>query len=457
MAIVQVNVFQQVAPTPNTLQKTGGFLSCGGTSGALQSSTFLTQLSDLTPLLKAPLAITSLTWTSSVVTVTTAATHGFTPADVFPITIAGVTAAGYNGTFSATITGASTFTYPLASNPGTATIPGTYVPGAVAELLSMATTFFAQGSAIGVYVIELGVGTPAEGVTALTTFIAANPNTFYIYLVPREWDIAASFLTFLATFQSTTARTYFVTTTTNANFSSYTILQKAVLTFIEALTIPALEFSAAAMFWQILFNNPGSVNKVGPLQFRTIVGVTSYPEKGSASLFAAWGPAGVNWVGIGSEGGLSTALIANGKTMDTRPFNYWFSIDWTAINVKLNVANEVINGSNNPINPLYLNQDGINRIQARAASTLSSGVTFGLLLGTVIQTELDAPTFTRQLEIGAYAGNVVANAIPFVPYYSASPSDYKAGIYNGLSITMTPLGGFQKITINITATDFVAP
>lgn len=457
MAIVTVNVQQTVAPTPNALQKTGGFLSAGGTSNALQSATFLTQLSDLTPMLKAPLANTSLTWTTGVVTVTTAVAHGFTTSDVFPITIAGVTAAGYNGTFSATITGASTFTYPLASNPGTATVPGTYTPGAVAEVLAMATTFFAQGSNVGVYVIELGVGTPVEGVAALTTFIAANPGTFYSYLVPRAWDISSAYLTFLATFQGTTARTYFHTTTTNANFASYTILQKAVLTTIEAPGIPATEFSAAAMFWETLSNNPGSVNKVGPLQFREVFGVTPYPVKGSAALFSAWGTAGVNWIGTGSEGGISTAIIMNGKTMDTRPFNYWYSIDWTAINVQLNVSNEVINGSNNLQNPLYLNQDGINRVQARGASTLSSGVTFGLLLGRVIQTELDAPTFTQQLEIGAFAGQVVINAIPFVPYYTASPSDYRTGTYNGLSITMTPLGGFQHITVNISATDFVTP
>jgi hypothetical protein len=457
VAIVTVNVTQQVAPTPSDLQKTGAFISQGGTSNALQSFTFLTQASDLTAMLKAALANTSLTWLTGVVTVTTAAPHGFTIADVFPITIAGVTAAGYNGTFTATITGASTFTYPIASNPGTATVPGTYTPGMVSQLLSMATTFFAQGSNVGVYVIELGVGTPAEGVTALTTFIATNPNKFYSYLVPREWDVAASYLTFVATFQSTTARTYFFTTTTNANFSQYTVLQKAVLALIEAPGKPATEFSAASMFWETLSNNPGSVNKVGPLQFREVFGVTPYPEPGSGSLFAAWSAAGVNWIGTGAEGGISTAIIANGKTMDTRPFNYWYAVDWAAINVKLNVANEVINGSNNPQNPLYLDQDGINRVQARGASTLASGVAFGLLLGRVIQTELDAPTFTQQLQIGAFAGQVVINAIPFVPYFTVSPSDYKTGTYNGLSITMTPLRGFEHITINISVSDFVAP
>lgn len=457
MAIVQVNIFQTQAPTPNTLQQTGGFISQGGTTNALQSFTLLTQLSDLTAMLKTPLANTSLTWLSSVVTVTTAAPHGFTNADVFPITIAGVTATGYNGTFTATITGASTFTYPLASNPGTASVVGTYTPGAVAETLSMASTFFAQGSSVGVYVIELGVGTPAEGVTALTTFIATNPNKFYLYLVPREWDAASAYLAYVATFESTTAKTYFVTTTTNANYTQYTILMKSVLTFIEAPAKPATEFSAAAMFWQMLFNNPGSVNKIGPLQFRQIFGVTPYPEAGSGSLFAAWGPAGVNWVGTGAEGGLSDAIIANGKTMDTRPFNYWYAVDWTAINVKLNVANEVINGSNNGPNPLELNQDGINRVQARAAATLASGVTFGLLLGKVIQTEYDAPTFAQQLQVGAYAGQVACNAVPFVPYFTASPSDYKTGTYNGLSVTMTPLRGFEHITITINVTDFVTP
>jgi hypothetical protein len=71
------------------------------------------------------LSLASLTWTSEVVTATTAAPHGLT--GTFEVIIMGVVPTGYNGTFTATVTGASTFTYPLTSNPGLETSTGSYL------------------------------------------------------------------------------------------------------------------------------------------------------------------------------------------------------------------------------------------------------------------------------------------------------------------------------------------
>ena len=63
-------------------------------------------------------AISSISWSGGVATVTTSAPHGRTVGDILKLTIAGATPAAYNGTFKSTITGASTFTFPLTSNPG---------------------------------------------------------------------------------------------------------------------------------------------------------------------------------------------------------------------------------------------------------------------------------------------------------------------------------------------------
>jgi hypothetical protein len=66
--------------------------------------------------------VTAMTWSGGIVTVTVAG-HGYATGNV--VTIAGVTPAGYNGTYSVTVTGANTFTYALASNPGAVTVQGT--------------------------------------------------------------------------------------------------------------------------------------------------------------------------------------------------------------------------------------------------------------------------------------------------------------------------------------------
>jgi hypothetical protein len=38
----------------------------------------------------------------------------------------------------------------------------------------------------------------------------------------------------------------------------------------------------------------------------------------------------------------------------------------------------------------------------------------------------------------------------------ANPTHYAQGIYNGLSITMTPQIGFTSITVNLTVENFIA-
>ena len=456
MGIVTVNVSQQSAPAPSTLQKTGALISQGATTTAPNTSTFLTQLSDLTAILKGALANSTLVWSSGTVTVTTAAPHGLTVADVLSLTIAGASPSGYNGTFQCTVTGASTFTYPLVGNPGVNTVPGTWTPEDVAELNAMATTFFAQGTHQGVFVLELGPGNAADGVTALGTYITANPGVFYAYLVPRFWDAAASFLTFLAGFESTTSKTYFFVTTTTGNYTSYTALMKDVVALVEAPGIPSTEFSLAAAFYVMLNYAPSSSNRVTPFAFSFLVGVTPYPLKGNNALLAAIAAANVNYVGTGAEGGLSNAVLFNGTTMDGNDFTYWYSVDWVQITVDQAIANAIINGSNNPANPLYYNQDGINRLQAVATSTMNSGVAFGLVLGVPTQTALVPNDLNAAIAAGAFTGITDVNAVPFIPYSQLNPGDYKLGKYAGLTIVYVPARGFKAIVFNVLVSQFVA-
>ena len=459
--IVTVNVAQSVAPSPSTLQRTGALLSQGGTNLSAGTFSLLTQLSDLTPLLTGAKSISTMVLSAGTVTVTTATPHGFTTADTLLLTIAGVTPAGYNGVFTCTVTGASTFTYPLGSSPGSVTIQGSYTPDDVVELLAMATTFFAQGSSVSVYVLELGAGNAADGVTALTTFITANQNFFYSYLVPREWSAQSTFLTYLATFESTTAKTYFWITATLANYSSFTAAMKCGNVLIEAPVVAAAgaagtatEFTQAAAFWASLHYSPSSTNKVTPFAFSYLYGVTPYPTFGNSALFATLKAAAINIVGTGAEGGISNSILLWGTMLDGNDFTFWYSVDWVQINIDLNLANAIINGSNNPINPLYFNQDGINRLEQVAASTMSNGVAFGLVLNPVIQLALDGPVLGQALSAGTYAGKTIVNAIPFALYTNENPSDYKTGRYAGLSCTYTTNRGFISIIFNVNVSQF---
>jgi len=433
--IVNVIVKQQVASAPSKLQQTGAFVSQGATTLAAGTYQLLTQLSDLTTILKSANAISSITWASSVVTVTTTTAHGIPTGDILQGIISGVlvsgsTANAYNGTYTITSTGTYTLTYALASNPGTATVvaSSTFSLEDTQELLAMGTTFFAQGSTTPVYVLELGVGTPAQGVTALEAFITSSTFKFYSYLLPQTWNTESTAVAMANQYTSTTAQTYFYVTTTLATYTTWAGI-KSVLATLQTPTAPVTEFDAAAIFWTTLSYNPSASNLANPLEYSFVYGVTSYSTLTNTQQTALLA-AGVNYIYTGSQGQISNTLIEGGTFMDLNTFNYWYAVDWLAINVAISLSAAIINGSNSSTNPLYYNQAGINALQKVAQATTNNGIAFGLILSPA--------------SVGA---------IPFNTYVSQNPSDYAAGIYKGLSLTFVPQRGFSSITIYLTASN----
>ena len=437
--IVTVNVSQTLAATPNALQKMGAFISCGGTDLAPEAYSLLTQESDLTAILAPAVQISTAVWATNEVTYTTSGPHGFAAASTIDVVISGMAPAGYNGYFTATITGADTFTVPLANDPGVASAFGSVVTASQVELVTMATTFFAQGSDTAVYVLELGalgVSGPTGAPAALNTWIQGTPRFFYSYLLPRNWaNDATDLQTLFSSYQATTAKTYFFTTFTLANYTSFTnpALNKCVVGLVEAPTVAAAaltgtatEFSLASVFYVTLHYSPSSSNKVTPLCFSELVGVTPYPVKGNQVLFAQLKSAFINFVDTGAEGGISNAILKWGVTWDGKDFTYWYSVDWVQINIDLQLSNAIINGSNNPQNPLYYDQNGINRLKAVAQTVMTNAVSFGLALSPVVVT-----------------------AVPFATYVEQNPGDYPKGAYNGLAVTYTPATGFKSITFNV--------
>ena len=458
-AIVTVNTSVVSAPTPSTLQKTGAMISCGGTNTAANTKSLITQPSDLTSILKVPASITSITWTGNVATVTAAAAHGIPNGDMVEVVIAGASPTGYNGTFLATSTGASTFTYPLASNPGGSASAGTWQPEDAVELQQQVNTFFNQGSQQAFYVLELGDIDVTDAVAALSAYITANPGFFYVYLVPRTWDGNAAFLTLLGTFNSLNSKTRFFVTTTIETYTDYTALMSCVFAMVEAPGIPtgiAGEFTCAWPFFILLNQAPSSTNRVPQMAYQFGFGVTPYPTAGNAALLTSLKNASINYCGTGAEGGISTAVLFYGTTLDGKDLlKWWYGIDWAQINSQQALANTVINGSNTPSNPLYYNQDGINRLQTAIASLMNTGVANGIVLGPVVLVELDTTTFNANVENGVYAGQTPVNAVPFLTYLAANPNDYGNGVYSGLSVAMTPQLGFKQIVFNLNVTNFV--
>jgi len=72
------------------------------------------------------ISVSSMSWSGGLVTVTTAAPHGRPNGYTLALTFAGATPSSLNSTVDCTVTGLSTYTFPLAANPGAITGTITY-------------------------------------------------------------------------------------------------------------------------------------------------------------------------------------------------------------------------------------------------------------------------------------------------------------------------------------------
>ena len=240
----------------------------------------------------------------------------------------------------------------------------------------------------------------------------------------------------------------------STNPGANTVLGTLVASFFSSAGIGASEFSLAGLFRITLNYAPSSTNKVTPLNYAYLFGVTAFPTQGNASLINTILAANGNIVGTGAAGGNSNFVVQGGTTADGNPWKYWYSVDYIQINLALNLTAAIINGANNPSNPVDYNQFGINTLQRAAVTTMANGISSGLVLNAIQQTKLSAADLATALNLGTYAANTLVNADPFGSYTTENPNDYGNGVYNGISIVYTPLRGFQSILVNVTVSSF---
>jgi hypothetical protein len=486
-AIVTVHVSIIEAPTPINYQRTGAFVSFGATTMAPNDTELLTQLSDLDQWIAPPLQVTSATWAAAEVTVVFTDPLPGAPivGDTFTMVFSGFIPEGYNGRFVCTVTAPDTVTYPLAVTPGATTVIGEANTTTSIELIQMATTYFGQGNMIGPWVLELGYQNSIDNkVTALETWLKQNPKTIYGFLLPREFGsdpdalpawpglptpapAPTTFMDLLKQYQAPETMEYFWITVTPDTMQTLGPTYKDVIQLVEApvltdpagasLNDPEGEFTMAALFYNALAFRPSNTNRIAPMAFKYVYGVTEYPQRNNAPLLVSFKQAHTNYISTGAEGGISFTMVYEGVTLDGHDyFNWWYTIDWVQIQVNLDLSNAIINGSNNPLAPLYYNQEGINYLQTILYRTMVSASTFGMILGKITMTTYDGPDLTNSINSGEFAGECDINAVPFINYTLANPGDYKIGEYDGLSTLFIPARGFIHILVNVVATDLVS-
>lgn len=434
--IVTVNVSQTIGATPSNLQQMSAVVSTGATLQKAGTPVLITQNSEINDLVQNRIATLSAELNSFGSDFTMKPPAGVkidrSPGSEMKITITGCSPAAWNGTYTAklNVSGGLEWTVSGSTLDGTPTTLGKFTIEGSSDLVTAVNTFFAQGNSVGVYVLELGDqdDVVADGVAALKAYIEEPLKRFYAYLVPITWDKDPDFITLAKLYASNESKQYFFTLTDEPTDTNYLTPYENIKSVIAVCddTYPSTN-AAAAVMWNFVSPSPSEINKVPPMAFRFLLAVNANAAK--SSILSTMKAQNINYVGTGAEGGIANTILVAGVTGDGNDMTYWYSVDWVQINVDMMLANAVINGSNNPINPLYYNQDGIDRLQQVAQGVFNTGVSYGLV-----------------------NGQTPVNAVPFKTYVKNNPNDYGIGRYAGLSASYTPMRGFVEIIFNINVT-----
>ncbi|MXV44325.1 hypothetical protein GS501_04600 [Saccharibacter sp. 17.LH.SD] len=313
---------------------------------------------------------------------------------------------------------------------------------AMAELQAMAQSWFANTRA-GFWILELGPISTTAIEAPLSAFIATYPQSFYAYVLPRGATHDANLPAFFANQSNSDARGYFFLC---GDADSYKLLlvngqgQKSVFYGAEyvgsavtngtsAATLTQ-EHLASAVAAQFCSARPSGLNRLAPMNFRQLVGITPWPEAGHSTVFAEMKRNNVGFAGTASEGGIAGSILFWGTLLNGDTLTGWYGADWCSITLERQLANVLIEGSQPGQRPLIYNQEGISRLTARAQQTLDGAVISGCILAQYTLTATD-----------------------FGTYIAANPSDYTTGTYNGLAATIVPIRGFTSLTFNL-AIDF---
>lgn len=434
--IVTVNVSQTIGATPSNLQQMSAILSFGATLQEPGKPVLLTQDSDITDLVNNAIGTLEAEAQSHgsdfTLTLPPGKTINRDPGSEIEITIVGCSPSTWDGTFTATLTTTSSLTWTDSSSTldGSPTTVGQFTIGGSADLVTAVNTFFAQGNSVGTYLLELGYQKDVvkTEVAALKLYIEEPLKRFYAYLVPESWKEDEDFITLAKLYTANEAKQYFFVLSDTPDDTNYVTPYASIKSIIAMAddTYPTTN-AAAAVMREFISPSPSPINKVPPMAFRYLQAVNA--NKAKNSILKTMVAQNINYVDTGAEGGISNTMLVKGVTSDGKDMTYWYSVDWVQINVDMQLANAVINGSNNPINPLYYNQDGIDRLQQVAQGVFDTGVSYGLV-----------------------NGQTPVNAIPFKAYVKDNPNDYNIGRYAGLSATYTPMRGFTSIIFNINVT-----
>lgn len=282
----------------------------------------------------------------------------------------------------------------------------------------------------------------SAAVKIVTDFVNKGEIRVYEWACPTAFYTNTDFISLVKSYSGITAGQYFslelpegTDPSTDTTFALY-IKSKSFIPVYPSLVQEESSNGALVGIKSGLLYNLNSNNPLSLLQWKTVYGITPR-DKLSNSLINALNENGCTWIGSLNR----NTVVLGGMVADGENWESYFALDTFIFRLMVDIASMMIQASNNPLQAISFNQNGIDIIKNKLVAISNAMISFGVLdnFGSDYDTNTKAI-----LNSGEW------KAIDFPTYKTNQYQDWKDGIYNGASCYITIRNFVLQIVPNIT-------
>ncbi|WP_295296527.1 hypothetical protein [uncultured Brachyspira sp.] len=269
----------------------------------------------------------------------------------------------------------------------------------------------------------------SQAVKVLSDFVASGELRVYEWACPTSFYKNTDFIDLVKSYSTITAGQYFslelpegTDPSTDETFALYTKSKSFVPVYPSLVegesSNGAIVGIKAGNLYNLSVSNPLSL-----LQWKTVYGITPR-DRLSNSLVDALNENGCSWIGSLNN----NIVVLGGMVADGQNWESYFALDTFIFRLTVDIASMMIQASNNPLQSISFNQNGINIIKNKLVAISNTMLSFGVLdnFGSDYDTNTNAILNTGEW-----------SAIDFATYKANQYQDWKDGIYNGASCYVT--------------------
>ena len=269
----------------------------------------------------------------------------------------------------------------------------------------------------------------SQAVKVLSDFVASGELRVYEWACPTSFYDNTNFIALVKSYSGITAGQYFslklpegTNPSTDETFALY-IQSKSFVPVYPSLVEGESSNGAIVGIKAGNLHNLSVSNPLSLLQWKTVYGITPR-DRLSNSLVDALNENGCSWIGSLNN----NTVVLGGMVADGQNWESYFALDTFIFRLTVDIASMMIQASNNPLQSISFNQNGINIIKNKLVAISNTMLSFGVLdnFGSDYDTNTNAILNTGEW-----------SAIDFATYKANQYQDWKDGIYNGASCYVT--------------------